>query len=388
VREVFSDNFSKRGELGASFCAYKDGRKVADLWGGVADLDSGALWEEDTLCLIFSSTKGVVAACCLMLADRGKLDYDAPIATYWPEFAREGKDAITVRQLMNHRSGLAGIETPLTIDDFAAWDPVVAAMEAQKPMWEPGTAQGYHGVSYGPFMSELFRRVEGRTVGRFLADEVAGPLGAELHIGLPEALDDRVAMLYPMTMGQRIIKALPYIMFNDCVERRLLKAIRDKSSLTSRAFASPAELGVRGVHNFNLKRVRRLELPWANGIATARGLARMYAVLAEGGELDGVRLVRSETIEPVKPRQTFEPRDRILHKPLGWSQGFIKEEPHLFSPNLESFGHPGAGGALGFCDPTRRMAWGYTMNKLDFRLRSPRAIALSQALYSCPGAAQ
>ncbi len=377
VRATFRANFRRGGETGAAFCAYKDGRMVANLWAGVADVASGRAWEEDTLCVIVSATKGLAATCCLMLAERGELDYDAPIADYWPGFERASKAQITARQLMNHRSGLCAFDTPLTIDDFSRGKPVVAAMEAQRPLWEPGAAQGYHGVTYGPFVAELVRRVSGRSIGTFLAEEVAGPLGADAFIGLPDALDGRMATIYPVTVRQRLLKALPYVVFNNTVERRLLKALVDKQSTTFRAFSSPAELGVKGVPNFNLPKVRRLELPWANGIASARGLAAVYNGLITG------QLCDAAALEPIKARQSYADRDRVLQKEMGWSQGFIKEEQHMFSPHTEAFGHPGLGGALGFCDPDRGLAWGYTMNKLDFRLRSPRAIRLSRALYDC-----
>lgn len=388
VLDAFRENFTRRRELGAGFCAFLDGRPVVDLWGGLADAKQGRPWEEDTLCMIFSSTKGLVATAFLMLADRGLIDYDAPLADHWPELAKNGKASITLRQLMNHRSGLIALDAALTIDDFESWDPVLAAMEAQEPLWEPGSSQGYHGVTFGPYLAEIFRRVTGGdTLGRFIQSELAGPLGADVHLGLPEADDERVATLYPVTMAQRFVRALPYVLFNDVVERRLLRAMTRKRSDTARAFGSPAQLGAKGLQNFNLPRVRRLELPWANGLATARGLATVYSALSTGGSRGGVRVCGQETLAPVQERQSFEPRDRVILKPVGWSQGFIKEETHLFSPNPESFGHPGMGGALGFCDPTRRVSWAYVMNRLDFRLRSPRALALSHALYKSLDAA-
>ena len=381
VRAAFEANFDKRGEVGASFSAFQHGQLVVELWGGLADKATKRPWEKDTLATVFSVTKGLAAACLLILADRGDLDYDAPLTEYWPEVGRGGKAGITVRQLLNHRSGLVALETPLSIADFESWDPVVDAMCAQEPLWEPGTSQGYHGITFGPYVSELFRRVAKESLGAFLKREIAEPLGADVHVGLPEALDSRVATIYPVTPGQRIMKALPYVMFNKVVERKLLSALAKKTSTTSRAFAQPADLGAKGLHNFNLPRVRRLELPWANGIATATGLATVYAALANGGEHDGKRLVSAKAVEALVPRQSFEETDEVLRKPVGWSQGFLKEERHLFSPVEASFGHAGLGGALGWCDPTNGLSWGYTLNKLDFRLRSPRALALSHALY-------
>ncbi|MEO1083482.1 MAG: serine hydrolase, partial [Acidobacteriota bacterium] len=182
----------------------------------------------------------------------------------------------------------------------------------------------------------------------------------------------------------RIAKLIPHVIRHNTVERRLLRALLDKRSLTTRAFAQPAALGGDGLHRFNDPAVHRLELAWASGLASARGLARVYAALAQGGALDGVTLCAPDAIPPLRRRQSWQDPDLVLLKAMGWSQGFLKEEGGLFSPNPEAFGHPGAGGALGFCDPTRELAWGYVMNRMDFRLRSPRAVALSQALYRSP----
>ena len=187
----------------------------------------------------------------------------------------------------------------------------------------------------------------------------------------------------PVGPFERIAKLVPWVIRNDTVERRLLKALLDKRSLTSRAFAHPRALGAGGLHRFHDPDVRRLELPWAGGISSARGLAKVYAALASGGQLGDRVLCRPESILPVQPRQSWQDRDDVLLKALGWSQGFLKEEGGVFSPHPEAFGHPGAGGSLGFCDPTRQLAWAYVMNRMDFRLRSPRAIAVSQALYRC-----
>ena len=383
AKAAFEANFKQRGELGASFCVMLDGEPVVNLWAGLADKAQKTPWQEDTLAVMFSATKGLAATCCLMLGERGQLDYDALVSKYWPAFGTGGRAEITVRQLLNHQSGLVGLDQPLDLADLEAWDPVVAAMEAQEPHWPPGTGQGYHGVTFGLYVAELFRRVAGESLGTFLRREVAVPLGADVHLGLPTEHEGRVATLYPVTMGQRLTKALPYVMTHDGPERRLLKAMLKKDSFTHKAFAVPAELGAMGLQNFNLPRVWRMELPWVNALGTARGLATVYSALACGGTLGNVTLCSPQTIAPVRKRQSFVEMDRVICKPVGWSQGFIKEEPHLFSPELESFGHPGMGGALGFCDPTRRLSWAYLCNRLDFRLRSPRALALSHAVYDC-----
>ncbi len=375
-------NFAKRGEVGAAFCVWHDGELVVDLWGGLSDRASGRTWEADTLCLVFSVTKGITATCFLMAAERGLIDYDAKVADYWPEFGDDAKRDITVRTLMNHRAGLAALDRPLKLDDLDTGAETVAAMQAQQPLWPPGEGQGYHGVTFGTYCSVLFEKATGRSLSQWVADELAGPLQADIYMGLPESQDGRMCTLYPTTTAERVFKALPYVLFNDVVERKLLKAMTKKTSTPARAFSQPEDL-VKGLSRFNEPSVWRQQLAWAGGVVTARGLVKMYAALANGGELDGVRLVEEASIAPVMTRQSFEDLDRVICKPVGWSQGFIKEEPHLFSPHIEAFGHPGMGGALGFCDPPRKLAWAYTLNKLDFRLRSPRALALSHAVYDC-----
>jgi len=381
VQDVFEENFGRRAEVGASVCAWVDGQKVVDLWGGLADVRTGRPWEEDTLGFLFSSTKGLTALAMLMLADRGKLDHDAPVAEYWPEFARNGKEAITVRQLLNHRSGLCAIDRPLTLDDLEDPARVAPALEAQEPLWEPGTHQGYCGVSFGIYVAELFRRIEGRTIGRFLAEEVSAPLGADIHLGLPPEAEERVATVYPPRRRDRILRGLPRLVWGRGVEGRVFRAFADKSSRTARAFANPAELGPKALRNVNTPRVHRMELPWMNGIANARSLATVYATLA-GVASSEVQLVVPELLEEVQRRQSWQV-DRVLRKPMGFSLGFVKEESHLFSPYPETFGHPGAGGCVGFADPPRRLAFGYVMNRMDWHLRSPRCLALCHAVYDC-----
>jgi CubicO group peptidase (beta-lactamase class C family) len=378
---VFEENFVRRAEIGASVCVWMDGEKVVDLWGGLADFPAARPWEEDTLGFLFSSTKGLTALAMLMLADRGKLDHDARVAEYWPEFAQNGKERITVRQLLNHRSGLSAIDHPLSLDDLEDSARVAPALEAQEPLWEPGTAQGYGGVSFGAYVAELFRRIEGRSIGRFLADEVAGPLGVDVHLGLPAELDARVATVVLPRRRDRILRMVPRLIWGRGVEGRVFRAFADKTSATARAFANPADLGPRGLHNVNTPRVRQMELPWMNGITNARSLASVYAALTNVHP-SGVRLVAPELLEEVQRRQSWQV-DRVLRKPMGFSLGFVKEESHLFSPYSEAFGHPGAGGCVGFADPPRRLAFGYVMNRMDWRLRSPRCLALCHAAYGC-----
>jgi CubicO group peptidase (beta-lactamase class C family) len=380
VGQAFEENFKSRGELGASVCAYWRGQQVVHLWGGVADLPTQRPFTADTPSVVFSSTKGLAALCMLMLADRGQLNYDAPVVTYWPEFGRAGKERVTVRQLLNHRSGLNAIDQPLTLEDFLK-DRLSGALEAQAPLWEPGTDQGYCGVSFGPYVSELFRRVAGERLGAFFAREVAKPLNAQATIGDPDALREPPATLYPITK-RAALELLPKRLLARDVDGRVLRQFLTPRSTTARAFANPVQLGPRGIANFNNPNVQRLELAWAGGIATAQGLAKIYAALAAGGSLDGVKLVAPTSLTPIHQRQSWA-FDRVIRKPMGWSQGFLKDELHVFSQNTEAFGHPGAGGALGLADPVAELSIGYVPNAMAPYVRSPRALALCHALYRC-----
>ncbi len=380
VRDAFRENFEQHGEIGAAVCAWLEGRKVVDLWGGLACRKPEKPWRKDEMVLVFSVTKGLMALAFLMLADQGRLDYDAPVSAYWPEFQGAGKEAITVRQLFNHRSGLCAIDRKITTEDLRHHpERVHAALVAQAPLWEPGSAQGYGAISLGLYGAELFRRITGESVGRFFAREVAAPLNVDVHIGLPETLEERVARIYPVTIAERLLRTLPEVITGKTPEGRIIRAFLNRNSATARAFSNPG-MGPQGFEIFNDPEIHRMELLWVNAIATARGLARVYAALAEGGELDGVRLCSPEILQGPQERQSWG-FDRVLHKEMGFSLGFVKEEPHLFSPNEAAFGHPGMGGAVGFADPSRRLAFAYVMNRMDRRLRSPRALRLCHALY-------
>ncbi len=383
VRRAFEASFENRKELGASLCVWHHGEKVIDLWGGFLDKARQREWERDTLCTIFSTTKGLVALCFLMLSDRGEFDYDEPVANYWPEFAANGKAAISIRTLLNHRAGLVAIDEPIALDDFVNNPEEVARIAAQQtPYWEPDTDQGYHGVTYGIYTAELFRRIAGESIGTFLTREVATPLGADVFVGLPDSEEGRVSPIHPAGLREIIFQIVPKMLFHRGNEGRVYRqVILGKEA--AKAFANPKELSPTGVANFNTPRVHAMELPWANGISNARGLARVYAALANGGTIDGHRLVREEALAPLREVQSWTALDRVLRKPQGWTQGFVKEDEKMFSPNPESFGHPGAGGALGWCDPVTGLSISYVPNKMAHHIRSPRARALTAAVYDC-----
>ncbi len=383
VADAFRANFAKRGEIGASVAVFQAGRKVVDIWGGWADKDAGRPWQRDTVSLLFSATKGLAAMTVMAMAERGLVDYDRPVADYWPGFAAAGKAAITVRTLMNHRAGLHGVERALTLADLASPERITTALEAQRPLWEPGSDQGYHAVSYGLYVGELVRRITGKRLGEVFAELVAGPLGLgdDLWIGTPESAEPRVARLYPVDTRTRLTQVVPRLVTGLTHEGRVYRAFAKKQSDTARAFANPAELGPRGVARYGTREVRALDMPWANGVGNARSLAGAYAgLLGSGG---APSFVSRERLAAVFARQSWAAQDRVLLKPLGFSQGFLKEEAHLFSPVLASFGHAGAGGILGWAVPGAELAIGYVMNRMDFHIRSPRALAIAHALRAC-----
>jgi CubicO group peptidase (beta-lactamase class C family) len=353
IAEAFEANFARYGDVGAAFCLYVGGRKVVDVWAGTADAKTGREWEEDTLALVYSTTKGTTAMCAHLLAERGDLDLDAPVSTYWPEFAAQGKDGVPVRWLLSHRVGLPTIEKRLTPEEALAWDPAVRALAAQRPEWEPGTKHGYHALTYGWLVGEVIRRVTGRTPGRFLAEEVSGPLGLDLWIGLPEEEEHRVCRLIAADRtppSPEELAALP----PERVE--VLRRMARPDSLLMRALnvTDPP-------FNFNARAVHAGELPAANGIATARALAKLYASAI--GEVDRIRLLKPATVEEATKEQASGP-DEVLVLDTRFGSGFFIPSP--FSPLMgpRSFGHPGAGGSLAFADPDRQVGFAYVMNRM------------------------
>ena len=375
VREAFEANFTERGDLGAAFCLYADGRKVVDLWGGTADLKTGRPWNEDTLSLVYSTTKGVTAICVHLMAERGELDLDAPVVEYWPEYAAEGKAATTVRQLLAHRAGLPVLEARLAPEQALAWDPAVEALAGQRPLWEPGTRHGYHAMTFGWLIGEVVRRATGRTLGRYLAEEVAGPLDLDLYIGLPDSEEERVARLRPSPpprLSSDELESLP----PERVEQ--LRAMASPTSLTSRALNV-----TEPPFNFNQRAVHAAELPAANGIGTARALAKLYASTI--GEVEGVRLLRPDTVDSATVEQSAGP-DAVLVLDNRFGSGFFLPSP--FSPLLgpRSFGHSGAGGSLAFADPDAGIGFAYVMNQMQQNLAAdPRPAALIDAVKACLG---
>lgn len=367
VREVFAENFARCGEVGAACCVYHRGRPVVDIWAGTADPVRGRPWGRDTTALVFSATKGLTAACVLRLVEAGLLDLNAPVASYWPEFAAEGKAAIPLRWVLSHRAGVPVVDAPLALDEVLAWDPVIAAIAAQRPVWDPGTQHGYHFRTYGWILGEVVRRVTGRTLGRFFADEFARPLGAEFWIGLPEREESRVAALVPA----------PPIENPDA--RALFARMTGPATLLGRAMTGPSNL-FHYDEMWNRRALHAAEMPSSNGIGTARALARLYAGLI--GEVDGTRLLAPETITNARVVQSEGP-DAVLLLPTRFGTGFMLPPALSLTAPSTAFGHPGAGGSLGLADPEAELAFAYVMNQMQLGVTGdPRSARLVEAAYA------
>ncbi|WP_435272033.1 serine hydrolase domain-containing protein [Streptomyces parvulus] len=371
VREAFAANFAQDRDIGAAVCVYQYGRPVVDLWGGVADPETGRPWTRDTLQLVYSATKGATATAAHMLAERGALDLDAPVAKYWPEFAANGKADIPVRWLLSHQAGLVTLDQPVPLDEALAWHPMAAALAAQRPQWTPGTAHGYHGRTWGWLVGEVIRRVSGQTPGHFFADEIAAPLGLDFFIGLPAEQRDRVSRMVYQRPAIDLTTVPAELVPEELREQ--VAAWRDPESFSNRAYAvtDPAAI------DFDAPEVQAAELPASNGIGTAHGLARMYAALI--GEVDGVRLLTPETLESATKEQASG-KDQVMLIPSRFSSGFMLPTETNLMTGLNAFGHTGRGGSLGFVDPEHGIAFGYAMNNIIGGASDIRAESLVDAV--------
>ena len=366
VAEAFERNFAEHGELGAGFALYADGRQVVDIWGGVADKASGRAWDIDTLQLVFSTTKGATAICVAKLVGEGRLSYDDKVAQHWPEFADEGKEGITVGELLSHQAGLIAYDRELTFDDVMAVTPVVEALAAQRPLWEPGTAHGYHALTYGWLAGEVVRRVDGRSLGRYFAEEVAAPLGLEFWIGLPESEEHRVTTLE--------IAPPP----TDPAEIELMQRMYARGANAYRALSLDGTIRMMPENHFNTRALHATEMPGANGITNARSLARMYAACI--GEVEGVRLLADETVDAARAERV-RGDDQTLLRTTRFGAGFWLHEARTPMIQDGSFGHPGAGGSLGYANPELGIGYGYVMNQMTGGLTGdPRTVALNDAV--------
>jgi CubicO group peptidase (beta-lactamase class C family) len=378
VREAFQVNFDEGSEVGAAFAAYHRGNKVVDLWGGVADTRTGRSWDEDALVLVYSTTKGITAMCANRLAQQGAIDMEAPVVTYWPEFAQAGKEEVTVADLLSHRAGLAWTDGSLSFEEALAWDPVIEALERQAPSWPPGTAHGYHATTYGWLVGEVVRRVSGRSLGTYLREEIAGPLGADFFVGLPASEQHRLARL---------------VSFLESLESgRPLQALTgaggsgsglDAANLAERAATYLAPDGplfkalsapggaLSDQEVWDDPRLHAAEIPAANGICDARSLACLYGacvgeVATPSGE--NFRILTPEQLDLALRPQTEGPDAVLLGLDIQWGLGFMLNRGILGSEAFggpRSFGHFGMGGSAGWADPDIELGMGYVMNRME-----------------------
>jgi CubicO group peptidase (beta-lactamase class C family) len=377
VVDAFVENFERRDEVGASCCLTLEGRTVADLWGGRVAVD-GAAWSRDTISVVFSATKGATALCAHMAADRGQLDLDAPVTRYWPTFGQAGKEEALVTMMLDHSVGLPHLRTKVRKGGFYDYDYMIGLLEREEPFWKPGIRNGYHGITLAWTIGEMVHRSTGKRLGAFFHEEVAKPLGLDFAIGLPVDREPRVApMIYaPITDEVR----------NSRVSQA---AVKEKDSATHYFMFN------MGGFDANSHEAHAAEIGSANGISNARGLAGLYAPLANGGELKGVRLLGRDALQRMALCSVATHEDATLRIPTRFSLGFMKAMDNRRLDNAAhcslligepAFGHVGAGGSLGFADAECRMSFGYTMNRMGFGiLMNDRGQSLVDAAYSALG---
>lgn len=372
MRATFAENFARRHELGGACCAYRHGEKVADIWGGIRNKQTGEPWEGRTMVIVYSATKGLAAMTLAIAHSRGWLDYEERVSTYWPEFAQHGKADITVRQLVAHQAGLYALDEPVTRELVADLDRLAVVLARQKPAWKPGTRQAYHAITLGFYESELLRRIDPRhrSLGQFFEDEIASPLDLDVYIKLPDNISN--AQLAAMTHASWFerLRGFPPRLALDAMNRRskIRRALR----------------GSELPHDARTIYARNLEVPSGGAVGTARGIARAYSVFATGGRELGLR---QETLDllaapAVPPLRGFY--DECMKAGgVQFSLGFMKPTTALPFGSPSAFGFPGAGGAFGFADPVAGIGYGYVTSKGGTSLTGdPRDVALRDALYS------
>ncbi len=373
VREAFAENFARRNELGGACCIYYRDEKVVDLWGGIRNRRTSEPWEEDTMVIVFSATKGLAGLAMALAHSRGLFDYNERISKYWPEFAQQGKDKITVRQLLAHQAGLFAFDETGDRSIVADLDRLAVVLARQKPAHEPGTRQVYHAITLGYYESELLRRIDpkNRSLGQYFQDEIAAPLGLDFYIRLPEEIPNtRLATLQEANRAMAIFTVpLPFF----------LAAMNPRSAIRRALLGSLLPLDKERIY------ARNFEVPAGGGVGTARAIARAYSVFATGGKELGLReeTLRLLMAPPVAPVYGF--RDGALKVDVRFSLGFAKPGPKNSFGHPGSFGMPGFGGSFGFADPEAKIGYGYVLNRQDTYLMDPRDIALRKAMYRSIG---
>jgi len=372
VRATFADNFARRRELGGACSAYYQGEKIVDLWGGVRNKQTGEPWEKDTMAIVYSATKGLAAMTLAIAHSRGWLDYEEHVCTYWPEFAQQGKEQITVRQLLAHQAGLYVLDEPLDRSLVADLDRLAVVLARQKPAWEPGTRQAYHGITLGFYESELLRRIDPqhRSLGRFFQDEIASPLGLDVFIRLPENIPNSRLATMTRPSWVEVLHGFPL--------RLALDTMNPRSKIVRALRGSELPHDERHVY------ARNLEVPSGGAVGTARAIAHAYSVFATGGRELGLRPDTLELLAApaVPPARGFYD-ECIKGSGVHFSLGFMKPTPILPFGSASSFGSPGAGGAFGFADPAAGVGYAYVTNRMGTTLTGdPRDVALRDALYT------
>jgi CubicO group peptidase (beta-lactamase class C family) len=365
VKAAFAANWDVY-EVGASCAVVYKGRMVADLWGGYRGKDYVKPWGKDTLVNVYSTTKGMAALTIAILVEEGKLEYESRVVDYWPEFGAQGKDRVTVAQVLSHQAGICGVSEKIAIADLYDWNKMIRLIAEQKPFWEPGTQAGYHAVTWGYPAGELVRRVTGKTLGSVFREKVAKPLGADFYIGLPDSEMDRVADLVGPNHAR-----VPQVKNPDAKVPPLYAV----------ALLNP---DIRPFKDASSTAWRKAEIPAANGQANARAIARIYGALANGGEIDGIRIISREGIERAVCEEAVSKEDPVTGSPMRFARGFMLNTEGNYGPNPHAFGHGGAGGSIGFADPEANIAVGYAMNQMQVNPDDePRAGLLVKAVYDC-----
>jgi CubicO group peptidase (beta-lactamase class C family) len=369
LSQLFRENFERYGELGAAISVWQHGKQVLELHGGFRDAKREQPWTADTIVLLWSATKGLGSACLLHALQEHDVELERSVAEFWPEFGQAGKSEITFAQLLSHQAGLSALQQPADVLDYAA---VIAALEKQKPLWPPGTAHGYHARTFGFLVDECVRRITGNRVAKYWREIFAEPLGLDIWIGLPASEDHRTATIYAAKAGGEQKPAEFY------------RELSTPGTLVQKTFTSPP--GLHSIAAMNKRENRAASIVSFSGIGRASSLAKFYGMLANGGEIDGQRYFKRETIAQMTTTLACG-IDRILQIPTAFSAGFMKDPPdssrRIFGPSRSAFGHPGAGGSNAFADPENGIGFAYVMNQMEQSLLpNEKSLRLVDAIYA------
>src|SRR5437660_5910717 len=368
LKPLFQENFERFGELGAAVSVWQNGKPITDLHGGFRDVHHEKPWAADTLVLVWSATKGIGSACVLHTLQEHKIDISQRVAEFWPEFAQAGKEKVTLAQLLSHQAGLCALDRRVDVLDY---DAVIRALEAQQPLWPPGTAHGYHARTFGFLLDELVRRIAGKTLSEYWQENFARPLNLDFWIGLPKKENSRVATMYAAKSGK---PPDPRQFYADLVT---------PGTLARKTFTSP--YGLHAISKMNEHAIRAHPIVSFGGIGSASALAKFYSMLANGGKFEGPTFFSVKTIAWMNTT-IADGKDRVFQIPTAFSAGFMKNSrltaKKMFCPSRTCFGHPGAGGSHAFCDPENRIAFAYVMNQMEQSLLpNAKSLRLAEAIY-------